>query len=116
MIGYHSRILVFAAGIAGAAGVAMSAAAAHRGGANLETAATILLVHAPALLGLALFSNRLARIGAYVLIAGMILFCGDLLSRDLAGERLFPNAAPAGGILVIAGWLVVAASAFTSRS
>ena len=116
MIGYHSRILVFAAGLAGAAGVALSAAAAHRGGANLGAAATIFLVHGPSLLGLALFSNRLARIGAYVLIAGLILFCGDLVSRDFTGERLFPNAAPAGGILLIAGWLVVAVSAFTSRS
>jgi uncharacterized membrane protein YgdD (TMEM256/DUF423 family) len=113
MIGFHSRILVFAAGIAGAAGVALSAAAAHRGGANLATAATIMLVHAPALLGLALFSNRLARGGAYVMIAGLIMFCGDLLSRDFTGVRLFPNAAPIGGILLIAGWLAVAASALT---
>ena len=111
MIGFHSRVLVFAAGLAGAAGVALSAAAAHRGGTNLGTAATIMLVHAPALLGLALFSNRIARLGAYVMIVGLILFCGDLLSRDFTGDRLFPNAAPVGGILLIAGWLAVAASA-----
>ncbi|RUZ84373.1 hypothetical protein EN942_17540, partial [Mesorhizobium sp. M7A.F.Ca.CA.001.14.1.1] len=41
-----SRILVLAGGFCGAAGVALSAAAAHLGGAFVGTAASFLLMHA----------------------------------------------------------------------
>ncbi|MFI0844014.1 DUF423 domain-containing protein [Mesorhizobium sp. IMUNJ 23232] len=109
------RILIFIAGLAGAAGVALSAAAAHAGGQNLQTAATFLLVHAPALLGAALLAGRTARFSGFVLAAGLALFCGDLLSRDFLGDRLFPYAAPVGGMLLIGGWLVLAASAVFDR-
>ena len=55
--------------------------------------------------------NRLLRIGGFVLLVGLVLFCGDLLARDFLGGRLVPFAAPVGGSLLILGWLVVAASA-----
>ncbi|MEQ1952202.1 DUF423 domain-containing protein [Mesorhizobium yinganensis] len=109
------RILIFIAGLAGAAGVALSAAAAHAGGPNLQTAATFLLVHAPALLVTSLLAGRTARLGGFVLTAGLVLFCGDLLARDFLGDRLFPYAAPAGGLLLIGGWLAIAASALFDR-
>ncbi|MDQ6432790.1 DUF423 domain-containing protein [Mesorhizobium sp. LHD-90] len=105
------RVLVVIAGLAGAAGVALSAAAAHGSGQNLQTAANLLLIHAPALLATALLAGRAARLGGAVLALGLVLFCGDLLARDFLGGRLFPYAAPAGGLLLIAGWLVIAASA-----
>jgi CheY-like chemotaxis protein len=41
----------------------------------------------------------------------MVLFCGDFALRALAGRALFPMAAPAGGILLIAGWLAAATAA-----
>jgi uncharacterized membrane protein YgdD (TMEM256/DUF423 family) len=109
------RVLMLIAGLAGALGVALSAAAAHRGGQNIQTAATFLLVHAPALLGIALLAGRTARLGGLVLAVGLVLFCGDLLARDFLGGRLFPYSAPAGGLLLIGGWLAVAASAFFDR-
>ncbi|PSJ56756.1 DUF423 domain-containing protein [Kumtagia ephedrae] len=109
------RILILLAGLAGALGVALSAAAAHRGGANLQTAATFLLVHAPALIGLSLLAFRTARLGGYVLAVALVLFCGDLAARDFLGERLFAYAAPAGGTLLIAGWVLVAVSALLRR-
>ena len=109
------RILVALAGLSGAAGVGLSAAAAHAGGGNLATAAAMLLAHAPALLAIGLFmrtaGNRLLGAGALVLALGLLLFCGDLLARHYLGGRLFPMAAPAGGMALIAGWLLVAASA-----
>lgn len=115
-----SRALVFAAGLAGAAGVALSAVAAHRGGANLATAAAMLLAHAPALLAIggltgAAASSRLTSLAAVALAAGLILFCGDLAAREFLGDRLFPMAAPAGGILLIAGWLGIAISGIIRR-
>ena len=45
-----ARLLILAAGLCGAAGVALSAVAAHGGAANTATAATFLVVHAPVLL------------------------------------------------------------------
>jgi uncharacterized membrane protein YgdD (TMEM256/DUF423 family) len=106
------RILVFAGGLCGAAGVALSAAAAHRGGAFTGTAASFLLMHAPVFLAVGLIGgNRVLRAGAFILLAGLIIFSGDLLARDFLASRLFPMAAPVGGTLLLAGWLALAASA-----
>ena len=107
-----ARILVLAGGLCGAAGVALSAAAAHLGGAFVGTAASFLLMHAPVFLAVGLAgTNRILRIGSLVLLVGLVLFCGDLLARDFVGSRLFPMSAPIGGSLLIAGWLAIAASA-----
>jgi uncharacterized membrane protein YgdD (TMEM256/DUF423 family) len=104
--------LVLVAGLFGAAGVGLSAAAAHAGG-DLTPAATMLLVHAPALLAIGLAAApRLTRVGGAVLAVGVLLFAGDLAARHFLGTRLFPMAAPAGGMAMIAGWLLVAISAF----
>jgi uncharacterized membrane protein YgdD (TMEM256/DUF423 family) len=106
------RILVLAGGLCGAAGVALFAAAAHLGGAFVSTAASFLLMHAPVLVAVGLVgANRILRTASLVLLAGLVLFCGDLLARDFLGSRLFPMSAPIGGSLLIAGWLAVAASA-----
>jgi uncharacterized membrane protein YgdD (TMEM256/DUF423 family) len=106
------RILVLAGGLSGAAGVALSAAAAHLGGAFVSTAASFLLMHAPVFLAVGLIgANRMLRCGTFILLAGLLLFSGDLLARDFLGSRLFPMSAPIGGTLLIAGWLVIAGSA-----
>ena len=107
-----SRPLLIAAGLLGASGVALSAAAAHKGIANVATAASFLLMHAPAFLALSLLNgNRLRSLGSWALLLGLVIFSGDLLARAYLGTRLFPMAAPSGGVLMIAGWLVIAASA-----
>ncbi|TGV62323.1 DUF423 domain-containing protein [Mesorhizobium sp. M00.F.Ca.ET.149.01.1.1] len=98
--------------VAGGAGVALSAGAAHRGGAFTGTAANFLLMHAPVFLVIGLAGgNRCIRISSLVLLAGLLLFCGDLLARDFLGSRLFPMSAPIGGTLLIAGWVAIAVSA-----
>lgn len=107
------RILVLAGGLAGAAGVAFSAAAAHAGGGNVGTAGLFLLMHAPVFVASGLLrTNALLRAGSLVLLVGLLLFCGDLLMRAYAGTRLFPMAAPTGGTAMILGWLMIAGSAF----
>ena len=107
-----NRILVLAGGLVGAAGVALSASAAHRGGAFTDTAASFLLMHAPVFLAIGLIGgNRCLRIAGLVLLVGLLLFAGDLLARDFFGSRLFPMSAPIGGTLLIAGWLAIAVSA-----
>ena len=111
-----NRPLLLAAGLLGASGVALSAAAAHQGAANVATTASFLLTHAPAFLALSLLrGNKLTGIGTWVLLIGLVMFCGDLLARAYLGSRLFPMAAPTGGILLIAGWLGIAASALVDK-
>lgn len=109
-------VFTLAGGLFGAAGVALSAAAAHAGGGNVATAASFLLAHAPALLAIGLFGRgRVLATGGAILLIGVALFAGDLLMRHYIGTRLFPMAAPVGGTSMILGWLVVAASAVTLR-
>lgn len=116
LAGNNGRILVFAGGLCGAAGVALSAAAAHLGGAFVGTAASFLIMHAPVFLAAGLIgANRMLRRGSFILLAGLLLFAGDLLARDFLGSRLFPMSAPIGGTLLIAGWLVIAGSALVRQ-
>jgi uncharacterized membrane protein YgdD (TMEM256/DUF423 family) len=103
------KLFLIVAGLCGAAGVALSAVAAHSGGDNVGTAANFLLLHAPAFLAVGLFAaGRWLNFAAAVLLLGLLLFAGDLLTRDYFGTRLFPGAAPAGGVLMIAGWIGLA--------
>lgn len=109
------RILFCLGAVCGALGVALSAVAAHREG-TLGTAANMLLFHAPALLVLAGAQfGSLQRAGTWVLVIGLGLFCGDIAARAFLGDRLFAMAAPAGGVFLIGGWLLVAVSAVFSR-
>jgi uncharacterized membrane protein YgdD (TMEM256/DUF423 family) len=117
-IGAFERVVVALAGLAGLLGVAAAAAASHvTGGGSLAIASNFLLFHAAALFGLVALSGagvvapRPARIAAALLLAGTILFCGDLALRALAGMRLAPFVAPAGGILMMLGWAAAALSA-----
>ena len=104
------------AALAGAAGVAAAASATHGGKADLAIAANYLLLHAPALLGIALIpANWVATIAGWVLLAALALFAGDLAMRDVAGTPLFAYAAPIGGVGLIAGWLILALSPWTRR-
>ena len=112
-----ARVLIALASLSGLLGVGLSAAAAHVTGGNLATAAQFLLFHAPALLALVALmaagalNPLLGQIAGYVLVLGLILFCGDLSRRAFSGVALFPRAAPMGGIALMLGWLLVGISA-----
>lgn len=103
------------AGLMGAAGVAVGAAGAHGGGGDLaRTASEFLLIHAAAVVaaaGVALAARRtsgllVAAMG--LLTVGAILFGGELAVAALLDWRPVPLAAPAGGLCLIAGWIVLA--------
>jgi uncharacterized membrane protein YgdD (TMEM256/DUF423 family) len=113
-----SRVHLALAALMGASGVALWAYAAHStASASLVTAAQFLLLHASSVIGITacrkqfLIHNRAASIAAAMLILGAVLFSGDLAARGIIGHGLFPTAAPAGGILLIGGWLLAAISA-----
>lgn len=107
------RIFAGLGGLFGAAGIAAYAAAAHSASGHMATIAPILFIHAPAFLTLAVLArmSKAAYFGGLVLVFGLLLFIGDLVSRDFAGDRLFAFAAPLGGSLLILGWIIVAATA-----
>jgi uncharacterized membrane protein YgdD (TMEM256/DUF423 family) len=111
-------ILIAVAGLMGAAGVVLLAAGAHAApGAGLDGAGQMLLFHAAAVTAAAsalhqgLIFRPLGIAAAIGLVIGASLFSGDIAMRALAGHRLFPMAAPSGGIILIASWLAVAVAA-----
>lgn len=111
-----SRAFVAVAGLFGAAGVVLSAAAAHEALPGLSTAGSFLLFHAPALLALSLLAGkRFLTVAAWALALGVALFCADLTARAYLQSGLFPMAAPTGGVLMIVGWLGVAVSGLLPR-
>jgi uncharacterized membrane protein YgdD (TMEM256/DUF423 family) len=108
-------ILLMLCGFLGASGVALAAAASHGGDTRLlGSASTMCLAHAPVILALCLGHRmlRTALPAAAVLSLGTLVFAGDLVWRHLEQASLFRMAAPIGGLLMICGWLVVAAGAF----
>ena len=115
---FWSAALLFLAGLSGAAGVALSAYAAHAdGGANLTTAATFLLIHAAAVAGLCAggATRRGLLQAATLLVIGVVLFSGDITLRVLTGASPWRMAAPTGGVMMIVGWLWLSIAAFLGR-
>lgn len=118
MIDISDRTIGVFAGLSGATGVATMAAATHAfPGTHVDTAGLMLVLHAAALIGLAnpaAGCERIRRIAALMMIVGVSLFSGDLVFKAMEGARLFPYAAPIGGMLLIGAW-IVAAVAFAVR-
>jgi uncharacterized membrane protein YgdD (TMEM256/DUF423 family) len=116
------RILIALAGLMGAFGVVLAAGTAHLADASrLGTASSMLLFHATAVLGTVALTERgvlHARIGILASLGFVVatsLFAGDLTVRQYAGHGLFPMAAPTGGTLLIASWIVLVLSAVWPR-
>ncbi len=103
------------AGVFGALGIATAAASVHLGGRNLEIAGNFLLLHAAALVAIVACGlaapervRPVLSVAAGLICLGVLFFCGDLASLELLGRRLFPYAAPSGGISLMAGWASLA--------
>ena len=109
------RILIILAGVMGADGVILAAVATHQNdAARLAPASSMLLFHAGAVLATAALTERgvIHRTGGLCgFVVGAALFATDLSLRHFAGHSLFPLAAPTGGTLLIASWLVLAIAA-----
>lgn len=107
-------MLAACGGLFAACGVALSAYAAHGVEAaartNLQTAALFALLHGIALAALPRSTGRRAGLLALATLAlGTLLFSGSLFAHHAMGwpTRL----APAGGSLLIVGWLLYAIDA-----
>jgi uncharacterized membrane protein YgdD (TMEM256/DUF423 family) len=122
-----TSIIILIAALEGAAGVILSAAAAHLESSPLfDTASRFLMIHAAAGLALGALAaaqgagDRWLLAATFALQTGVALFSGDLAVRAAAGTRLFPYAAPIGGSLMIGSWVALAVwalvAALRSRS
>lgn len=104
----------------GAAGVALAAVAAHRtADPSLATAALFLILHGVGAVALTAIAGgtpwpSVLLGAASLMLVAVALFSGDVSSRVLLGDRLFPMAAPAGGSLLIASWLVAAVASIAA--
>ena len=102
------------AGLAGAAGVGLAAAAAHKvSSPPLQSAAEMLMIHAAAALALVAVGLgahcRCYWLGcAALMLTGATLFSGEIALHVLADMRPLPVLAPIGGTLMILSWLAVA--------
>lgn len=120
-----TRASLVAGGLLGAAAVALGAFGAHglksvldaAGQAvNWETASRYALVHATALLATGLFAalpggkhvSRVLAAAAWCFFVGAVVFSGCLWLLAVSGIRALGAVVPAGGVLLIAGWLLLA--------
>ena len=117
------RLMVLLAGLMGASGVAAAAAGAHMtSDPALTTAAYFLMIGAAGVVGAIALANGRGRrwsfadVSSAILTLGTLLFSGALAGRVLWNVVIFPMAAPTGGTMLIAGWLVLALAAFERGS
>jgi uncharacterized membrane protein YgdD (TMEM256/DUF423 family) len=111
-------LILIWAGLAGAAGVGLSAAAAHKvDSPALSVAATILTLHAAAAVGIfavALRSGRpkLWSAAALLMLAAASLFSGEIAFHTFTDNASLQFLAPIGGSGMILSWLLVAVAGF----
>lgn len=115
------QVLIALAGLMGAAGVVLTAAGAHgKPGAGLDSAGYLLLIHAAAVIAGTVAARQgiilrpLGNIALCGFVVGAGLFAADVAARAYLGSRLFPFAAPTGGVILILGWLVLVAAALAA--
>ncbi|RTQ47737.1 DUF423 domain-containing protein [Hymenobacter gummosus] len=120
-----ARLILLAAAVLGALGVGLGAFGAHVFKAHLEatqrldtfeTAVRYQFYHTLALLAvgvLRLVRPELSSLGtvAWLFIGGIIVFSGSLYLLCLTGVTKLGAITPIGGVLFIAGWVLLAVAA-----
>jgi uncharacterized membrane protein YgdD (TMEM256/DUF423 family) len=96
--------------LAAALGAHALAGAAEASIKSFDTASRMHLIHSILLLVLSLWwgrhrDSRLLGLSCVLILGGMLLFSGGIYLRVFSGETAFSKLAPAGGILLIAGWI-----------
>ena len=79
-----------------------------------HTATLYLFIHALGLLlvGLLIRLNYATQATAWLIQVGVIIFAGSLYAMTLGAPRWFGAITPIGGVLMIAGWVWLAITAF----
>ena len=113
-----SRPWRFIAALLGLSAVALAAVAAHaiadpKAAQAVERAALMQLVHALLLLYAATLSGVFLSLARWFTLAGVTLFCGAIYAKYLLGIPAGGTLAPAGGIALMLGWLMLGLSSLT---
>lgn len=124
----HARAFLALGALAAALAVGLGAAASHGLRAHLAANdpagwfATALDYHRWHALGLMLVGLAAARFpsrgfvaAGWLLVAGLLLFSGNLYLRSVFGVHDFHVVTPWGGVAFIAGWLCAAVGALVAR-
>lgn len=118
-----ARVAATIGALLGAAGVILGAFGAHALRSRLEprdleifeTAVRYQMYHAFAMLAAAWLLSRdapWASCAAWAFLAGTIIFSGSLYLLVATGQRWLGAVTPVGGVVLIAGWLLLALAAF----
>jgi len=122
-----SRFWLMMAGLNGAVAVAMGAYGAHGFddapeylARSFNTGVQYHMWHALALIGVSWLTEQkgnsiLTRLSGLAFMMGIVLFCGTLYNFGLSGELFMRGLAPAGGMSLIAAWVLFALAAWRSR-
>ena len=107
---------VVLAALLGLTAVALGAIAAHalndpRAAIAVERASLYQLIHAVVLLYAAHLPGKLAAVARILLLIGILGFCGAIELKYLFSLPALGVVAPAGGITLMLGWLMLAAAA-----
>jgi uncharacterized membrane protein YgdD (TMEM256/DUF423 family) len=117
----EARIWLTLASVWGFIGVAAGAFGAHgvqdaKAKGWLETGGHYQLIHALAVFACfvvwRLLQAPAAGIAAWLFLAGSLIFSGSLYLMALGGPRILGAVTPVGGLLLLAGWLVLAWATF----
>ena len=81
-----------------------------------QTAVQYQAWHALAVLALGLSGRAWMRASAWMLAAGAVIFAATLYAMALGGPRWLGAVTPIGGLLMIAGWLLLAWRAAHDRT
>lgn len=114
----NSRFSFWAAacGVLGASAVAIGAIASHVMSqplaiASVEKASSYQLWHVLAILVTLCMRGATLAWARLLFLAGILLFCGSIYAKYFMGIQAAVVVAPAGGIALMAGWLMVGLSA-----
>lgn len=116
MAPHPNRAILLAAALLGASAVMLGAFGAHALRSTLgpqqlgwwQTATQYQLAHALALLVISILPLRRAPLAAGCIALGTIIFSGTLTLMALGLPHWLGALTPIGGVLLIAGWLVLA--------
>jgi uncharacterized membrane protein YgdD (TMEM256/DUF423 family) len=112
LIALAALLMAVATGLGAYASHGLDSVLDARALGSFETAVQYQFIHSLGLIGIAIFGERhrdrrwLALAGL-LLTVGILLFCGGVYASSLDGPDWLAGFAPAGGISLIAGWLVV---------
>jgi len=108
---HFTPIWQIAAGLFGCTGIILGAVAAHaltdpHAAASVERAALYQIVHALALLLVSGRPGTLAGLAGAAFTLGIVLFCGGIYLKYLAGQSWAGPLTPYGGTALMIAWLL----------